>query len=122
MKTNNCPCSYRGAQKKFGTIDLQLTYDGDVIAAVCKASVRLVRDNHKMEARLLQASHFASVNPSFNNSVHNTYDWHVKRPLVLRCTLNHFNTIFNTTISRGSHDWQNPYHTHNHLTPSASSN
>lgn len=74
MKSNNCPCSYRGAQKKFGTIDLQLTYDGDVIADVCKASVRLVRDYHKMEARLLQASHFASVNPSFNNSVHDTYD------------------------------------------------
>lgn len=32
------------------------------------------------------------------------------------CTRNHFNTILTATISHGSHDWQNPGHTHGHQT------
>lgn len=34
--------------------------------------------------------------------------------------LNHFNTIFNATISHRSQNWQNPQHTHDHQTRTAS--
>lgn len=51
VKINNCPCSCRRAQKDFGTIDLQMTYDADVITAIRKADVRLVQENRKTEVR-----------------------------------------------------------------------
>lgn len=89
----SCPCSCREAKKDFGTIDLQKTHDVNVITTVRKANVRLVHNTCKTEVRCLQASHVASANSSLN-FVRDTYDPHVKRPIVLRCTLNHFNTIF----------------------------
>lgn len=46
--------------------------------------------------------------------------WHLRlacqTPVCLTCTRNHFNTILTATISHGSHDWQNPGHTHGHQT------
>lgn len=74
MKTNNCPNSCRGARKDVGTIDLQVTYDANVITAVRKANVRLVHDNRKTEGRFLRASHVASGSPSLNKIVRDTYD------------------------------------------------
>lgn len=53
----------------------------------------------------LWVSRVAIGTPSPKKIVRDTYDWHVKRPLfVLCCTLDHFNTIFNATISHGSYD------------------
>lgn len=75
VKTNYFPCSCRGAQKDGGTIDLQVTYDVNVITAVRKGNVRLVHDNLKTEVRFLQASHVASGNPILKKIVRDTYDW-----------------------------------------------
>lgn len=73
VKTNNFPCSCRGAQKDVGTIDLQVTYDANVITAVRKASVRLVHNNRKTEVRFLRASHVASGNSCLKKIVRDTY-------------------------------------------------
>lgn len=56
----------------------------------------------------LRASHAASGSPPSYKFVRDTLDLHVKRPFVLRWTLNHFNAIFNAKISQGSENWQNP--------------
>lgn len=106
VKTNNCPCSCREARREVGTIDLQVTYDTDHITTLRKANVLLFHDNRNTQVRSLRASHVASGNPSPYKIVGDTYDWHANRSFVLRCTLNHFNTIFNATINHGS---QNPH-------------
>lgn len=43
-------------------IDLQVTYDGNVITAVRKANEFLVHDDRKAEVRFLRASHFSRGN------------------------------------------------------------
>lgn len=46
--------------------------------------------------------YIANSNPSLlNRIVHDSYDLHVKRLFVLRCTLSNFNGNFNATISQG---------------------
>lgn len=107
MKVDNCPCSCCGAQKDVVTIELQGTYDVSVITAVRKANARQVHDNRKTQARFLRISHVASGNPFLKKIVRDSYDWHVKRPFVLRCTYNQFNIFFNATTRQGSNDWQN---------------
>lgn len=102
VKTNNYLCSCRGAHKKVGTIDLQVIHDANVITAFLKANVCLVQGNRKTEVRFQRASHVASGNPSPNKIVGDTYDWHIKRSFVLRCTLNHFNTILTLRSTTGA--------------------
>lgn len=98
-KTNHCPCICRRTQKDVitSTIDLHVTYDANVITAVSKNNLRLVHDKRKTKVRFLQGI------PSPNKIVRDTYEWHLKRQSVLRCTLSHLNTILNTAISHGSH-------------------
>lgn len=82
------------------TIDLLLTYDADIIAAIRKANVRPLHDNCK--TRFLRASHVTNGNPSPNKTVRDIYDWYVKRPFVSRCTLNHFNTDLTLRSATGA--------------------
>lgn len=89
-------------KKDVDAIDLQLPFDADVVTAVRKANVRLLHDNRMTQVRFLMASHVMSGNPSPNKIVRDTYDWHVKFSLILRCTLNHFNTISNAAISHAT--------------------
>lgn len=50
--------------QKAGTIDLQVTYEANVLTADRKANVRLVYDNRKTEVWFVQSSHGAGGNPS----------------------------------------------------------
>lgn len=69
---------------------------------VRKPNVRFEHNKCKTEVRFLRASHIANSNPSLlNRIVHDSYDLHVKRLFVLRCTLSNFNGNFNATISQG---------------------
>lgn len=79
-KTNPCPCIFRVTQMDVvtSTTDLHITYDANVITAVCKKNVlRLVHDKRKTELRFLRASHVPSGFPSPNKTVRDTHDWHV---------------------------------------------
>lgn len=55
--------------------------------------------------------------PHIATNLRDTYDPCFEYLLVLRCTLNHSNAIFNATISDGSHDRQNPWHKHDQHSP-----
>lgn len=61
--------SWGTKSRSYDMIDLQVTYDANVITAV-----RLVHDNRMIEVRFLWTSHFASGKSSQNNIVRDTYE------------------------------------------------
>lgn len=110
MKTIICvhvcgAAAVRQRKTYVGTIDLRVIYDANNINdfyPVRKPNVRFEHNKCKTEVRFLRASHIANSNPSLlNRIVHDSYDLHVKRLFVLRCTLSNFNGNFNATISQG---------------------
>lgn len=72
------------------------------------STVCLLHDIRNTKVWFLRTSHVTSGNPSSYKVVRDTLDLHVKRPFVLRWTLNNFNAIINATISQVSEDWQTP--------------
>ena len=61
--------SWATKSRPYDMLDLQVTYDADVITAV-----RLVHDNRMIEVRFLWTSHVASGKPSQNKIVRDTYE------------------------------------------------
>lgn len=70
--------------------------------------------NHRAKKQFIWEMHVTSGNTSSNKIVRDSYKRHFKRPFVLR--FKYLNTIYNTTISHRSQDWQTILHTQYHQT------
>lgn len=75
---------------------------------------RFTINNHMAKIRFIREMHVTSGNTSSNKIVRDSYKRHFKRPFVLR--FKYLNTIYNTTISHRSQDWQTILHTQYHQT------